>query len=115
MIQFSKKPRQQLMDQTFAILRDSKWIIIACIVLSFALYLPDQTRELYRIAHANGIAAILAFFWPVLLIAIIFWIGASQLVIESGKQRGHDPDTEKIVARLLPSILGGAILVACGA
>jgi len=40
-------------EQIFAIFRDLKWIIAVSLVISVALYLPDQVRELYRISAAD--------------------------------------------------------------
>src|SRR5262245_59221671 len=40
-------------EQIFAVFRNLKWIIAVSLVLSVALYLPDQVRELYRISAAD--------------------------------------------------------------
>lgn len=37
-------------EQLFTLLRNLRWIIVLSVLLSVLLYLPDQIRELYRIA-----------------------------------------------------------------
>jgi hypothetical protein len=39
--------------QVFSLLSACKWIIFLSLLFSAILYLPDQIRELYRIAYAN--------------------------------------------------------------
>ena len=66
---------------------DLKWMIVVSILLSLILYLPGQTRELYRITYA-------AFTWtswsrmfvPVLLISAVLWWGTNQVATESIKR-----------------------------
>ena len=41
-------------EQLFMLLRNLRWLIAISVVISALLFLPDQIRELYRIAAADA-------------------------------------------------------------
>jgi len=98
-------------EQFFAIFRDLKWIIAVSLVISVALYLPDQVRELYRISAADAGWMTVRQFVAVTVIALFIWGGALQIATESSRRitLGTQPN---FVLRLIPVLAGAAPLLA---
>jgi predicted chitinase len=73
-------------DQVNLIARLLKWIIAVDLVICALLYIPDQTREFYRITAVSSLfdSAILVF-W-MLLIGVTLWFAARQIVVEAESQ-----------------------------
>jgi predicted chitinase len=98
-------------EQIFAIFRDLKWIIAVSLVISVALYLPDQVRELYRISAADAGWMTVRQFVAVTVIALLIWGGALQIATETSRRMtlGTLPS---FVLRLVPVLAGTAPLLA---
>jgi hypothetical protein len=68
-------------DQIAALLSDAKWVILACLVFSAFLLIPDQTLELYRIIYSisprDDPQAFLRLHFPVLCIGLAVWFAAA--------------------------------------
>src|SRR5215467_10096939 len=98
-------------EQIFAVFRDLKWIIAVSLVISVALYLPDQVRELYRISAADAGWTTVRQFVAVTVIALLIWGGALQIATETSQRMalGAQPN---FVLRLVPVLAGTAPLLA---
>ncbi|WP_249779091.1 hypothetical protein [Bradyrhizobium sediminis] len=70
-------------EQLFMLLRNLRWLIAISVVISVLLFLPDQIRELYRIAAADAGWIAVKEFIAILLISITIWLGALQLTTET--------------------------------
>jgi predicted chitinase len=70
-------------EQLFMLLRNLRWLIAISVVISVLLFLPDQIRELYRIAAADAGWIAAKEFIAILLISITIWLGALQLTTET--------------------------------
>ena len=57
-------------EQLFELLRNLRWLIAISLVISLALFLPDQIRELYRIAAADTGWIAVKGFVAILLISV---------------------------------------------
>jgi predicted chitinase len=102
-------------EQIFAIFRNLKWIIAVSIVISVALYLPDQVRELYRIAADDPGWTTVKQFVAIVAIAVFIWAGSHQIATETAqrlKPLGLWPDR---VLRLIPVVAGALPLAAAAA
>lgn len=96
-------------QQLFTLLRNLRWIIAIAAVICVLLYLPDQIRELYRIAAADAGWITVKEFIAIILIAVVIWLGAFQLTTESVKRiAAADPIHGRmtIYARIIPILLG---------
>jgi predicted chitinase len=98
-------------EQIFAVFRDLKWIIAVSLVISVALYLPDQVRELYRISAADAGWTTVRQFVAVTVIALLIWGGALQIATETS-QRMTLGTQANLVLRLVPVLAGTAPLLA---
>ena len=98
-------------EQIFAIFRDLKWIIAVSLVISVALYLPDQVRELYRISAADTGWMTVRQFVAVTIIALLIWGGALQIATDTSQRVTLDPQPN-FVLRLVPVLAGTAPLLA---
>ena len=99
-------------EQLFTLLRNLRWIIVLSLFLSVLLYLPDQIRELYRIAADD--AGWIAFkeFVSIALIAIAIWLGAFQLTTESIEQMPSTTGRLALYVKLAPVVLGALPIMA---
>src|SRR5262245_13187359 len=85
-------------EQIYLLLKASKWIIAVSLVVAALLGLPDQSKELYRIAYSdivaspNGVTSpdiltsLSTFMYlhvPIILIGLIVWWGANQIATET--------------------------------
>ena len=70
-------------EQIAALLRNTKWIILASLVFSALLLLPDQIIELYRDIYSDAkISEIIRrLHIPVILIGLFVWFAANQIVV----------------------------------
>lgn len=123
-----KAPPQlyQARVQIFFLLRNAKWIIVFSLLLAVILFIPDQTKELYRIAYSDSIAAatfgkklqvlfldiILKLHVSVILIGTIVWYGARQIASETQADIKEPKPGFFTFARLLPPALGAIPLLA---
>lgn len=98
-------------EYLFALMRDLRWIIVLALLLSCLLFLPDQIRELYRIAADDHGWVTLKEFIAVGVIAIAVWLSAFQLTTES-QLRAPDATVHPIIYRLAPIVLGALPMVA---
>jgi hypothetical protein len=99
-------------EQIFAIFRQLKWIIAVSIVISVALYLPDQVRELYRISAADPGWITVKQFAAITAIAFIIWAGAFQIATETYQRLSPLRPWPDFVLRVLPIAAGASPLVA---
>jgi predicted chitinase len=99
-------------EQLFTLLRNLRWIIVLSVFLSALLYLPDQIRELYRIAADDAGWVAFKEFLAIALVAIAIWLGAFQLTTESRAQMPSATGRLAFYIRLLPVILGALPIVA---
>jgi predicted chitinase len=93
-------------EQLFELLRNLRWLIAISLVISLALFLPDQIRELYRIAAADtgwiaakGLVAIL-------LISVTIWLGAFQLTTETLVRNPNPTPRAAFYFRAVPVFVG---------
>lgn len=99
-------------DRLFTLLRNVRWMIVLSIFLSVVLYLPDQIRELYRIAADDfGWTAFKEFF-AISLIAIAIWLGAFQLTTESISAMPAATGRLAVYMKTLPVLLGALPIAA---
>jgi predicted chitinase len=99
-------------EQLFTLLRNLRWIIVLSVLISILLYLPDQIRELYRIAADDAGWVTAKEFIAFSLIAITIWLGAFQLTTASIPQMPHATGRLAIYIRLAPIVLGSLPIVA---
>ncbi|WP_291856639.1 hypothetical protein [Bradyrhizobium sp.] len=99
-------------EQLFTLLRNLRWIIVLSVFLSVLLYLPDQIRELYRIAADDAGWVAFKEFLAIALIAIAIWLGALQLTTASKEQMPNTTGRLGFYIRMLPVILGALPIVA---
>jgi predicted chitinase len=115
-------------EQIYLLLKDSKWIIAVSLVVSALLGLPDQSKELYRIAYSdiivssNGVTSpdiltsLSTFMYlhvPIILIGLIVWWGGNQIVTET-RASIKDPEPAFVVcAQILPALLFTIPLLGC--
>jgi len=112
--------------EIFHVLRDAKWVIGISAIVSIALFLPDQTRELYRIFIADitfvspsihdALVIVLRtarFILPIITIGVVLWFGTYQVTTESFNRIESPSILVKDFVRGLPAICGAAPLVAC--
>ena len=57
-----------------------KWIICTSLLISGLLFFPDQVRELYRVTADESIASFITEFASLLMISLVLWSGAAQIV-----------------------------------
>jgi predicted chitinase len=110
-----RRETMTIRQQLFTLLRNLRWIIAICAVISLLLYLPDQIRELYRIAAADAGWITVKEFIAIMLIAIVLWLGAFQLTTESMQRIPAGvliADRMKLYARLIPIALGASPILA---
>ena len=113
--------------QIFHFMRDAKWLILLSILLSVVLWLPDQTRELYRMVVADitlvnptlqdtwfVLTVILKLTLPLILISLFVWFGIYQVMTDSLRRLTPPASSQaKHVAELLPLGFGALPLLAC--
>jgi predicted chitinase len=99
-------------EQLFTLLRNLRWIIVLSLLISILLYLPDQIRELYRIAADDAGWVTVKEFIAFSLIAITIWLGAFQLTTASIPQMPHATGRLAIYIRLAPVVLGSLPIMA---
>jgi hypothetical protein len=99
-------------EQLFTLLRNLRWIIVLSVLISILLYLPDQIRELYRIAADDAGWATVKEFIAFSLIAMTIWLGAFQLTTASIPQMPHATGRLAVYIRLAPVVLGSLPIVA---
>ena len=115
----------------FHLVRDAKWLILLSVLLSVVLWLPDQTRELYRMVVADitlvnptledarfVLTVILKLTLPLILISAFVWFGVYQVMTDSLERLTRPPSPPlspqaKRVAELLPLGCGALPLLAC--
>lgn len=93
-------------EQLFLIFRNLKWMILLSAMISVVLYLPDQVRELYRIAAADGGWIAAKEFIAIAVIALALRFGAFQLAAATSEEIGDATIASRHVLRLLPIVLG---------
>ncbi len=99
-------------EQLFTLLRNLRWIIVLSVVISILLFLPDQVRELYRIAADDIGWVTVKEFLAFSLIAMTIWLGAFQLTTASIPQMPHAAGRLAFYIRLAPVVLGALPIVA---
>jgi hypothetical protein len=99
-------------EQLFTLLRNLRWIIVLSVLISILLFLPDQIRELYRIAADDIGWATVKEFIAFSLIAMMIWLGAFQLTTASIPQMPHATGRLAFYIRLAPVVLGALPIVA---
>jgi hypothetical protein len=106
--------RSEVRAQIFRVVRETKWLILQSALIAVILYLPDQMREIYRIAVVEGgwLGAV-EIAVPVVLICFIVWLGAA-LVAAEADTRTSARSAERF-AFALPAVLGTLPLVAFAA
>ncbi len=111
----SEAHRATVRLQIFRVLRDTKWMILVSVLVSVILYAPDQLREIYRIVDADlSFVGVVRTFLPVLLIAVMCWLGAHQMAQASAERMPHQ-SAGQVTAHLLPPLVGILPLLACAA
>jgi hypothetical protein len=73
-------------DQVNLIARLLKWIIAVDLLICALLYIPDQTREFYRITVISSLFDSAMLVGWMLLIGMTLWFAARQIVVEAESQ-----------------------------
>ncbi|MBI4275073.1 MAG: hypothetical protein HY659_10285 [Rhizobiales bacterium] len=123
------------LEQVYRLIRNTKWFVALSLVITLALYIPGQLRELYRkivatitqsfgpidpfsvepIASAwPGVFEAIRFFLPLVAIAVFISVGTRQVTTESLSLIPRPTRAVREVARVLPSLLGFLPLLFCG-
>ena len=99
-------------EQLAALLSDTKWIILASIVFSALLLIPDQVLELYRIIYSESPLTqpldFLLLHIPVTLIGIAVWFSAIHVGLATRYRIGTPARSFNFAsAALLPGLTSG--------
>lgn len=73
-------------DEVNLIARLLKWIIAVDLLICALLYVPDQTREFYRITVISSLFDSAMLVGWMVLIGITLWVAARQIVVEAESQ-----------------------------
>jgi predicted chitinase len=100
-------------EQITVLVRDTKWLILASIVFSALLLLPDQILELYRITYSDkNISDFLYLHLPIIVIGASVWFACLQIAAET-RRRVASPTRAFLIAAVgLPVLLGVLPIVA---
>jgi predicted chitinase len=93
-------------EQLFTLLRNLRWLIAISVVISLLLILPDQIRELYRIAAADAGWIAAKELIAILLISVTIWLGAFQLTTETLIRIATPTRRAAFYLRALPVLAG---------
>jgi hypothetical protein len=104
------------LTQLNLIFRNLKWIIISSALISVLLFLPDQVRELYRVAaDENGLGPLAIEYASILVIGIVVWFGTVSVIEATLISEKHEFGwLANYTVRFLPASLAALPILAAG-
>jgi predicted chitinase len=108
----SKADVKTWIGQVNVVARLLKWIIAVDLVLCILLFLPDQTREFYRLTVVSSLTDIAFLVLWVALTGAVIWFAARQIAIEADSQIQSPAKTTIFAINAVPILLGMLPIVA---